>query len=70
MNLYDKGYVWKMETPPANSNHLLEEEEENEDDKEEKEEEKRRRIPEMKIFSAFKGMNSLGVVVHNFNPNL
>ena len=28
MNLYDKGYVWKMETPPANSNHLLEEEEE------------------------------------------
>lgn len=38
MNLYDKGYVWKMETPPANSNHLLEEEEENEDDKEEEEE--------------------------------
>ncbi|KAH9409298.1 hypothetical protein TYRP_010301 [Tyrophagus putrescentiae] len=42
MNLYDKGYVWKMETPPANSNHLLEEEEEeNEDDKEEEKEEEK-----------------------------
>ncbi len=46
MNLYDKGYVWKMETPPANSNHLLEEEEENEDDKEEEEKEEEKIMAE------------------------